>query len=134
MVAIARLLLRLRIAARAALISSVLPITAPRPEILVLDRAISALPPDTAARLLGWVRAHAPRGTLIVVVVGPPVSPEVAGEERRRTTSLLKHCDRVVLLGSGRLVAEGSFEELVEQGLFDAGTEEDEDGDGISQD
>ncbi|MEM8620278.1 MAG: ABC transporter ATP-binding protein [Actinomycetota bacterium] len=67
------------------------------PSVLVLDAATSAVDPVTEARILGNVRhLRCGRTTLIIA--------------QRRST--LAHVDRVAVLDGGRIVAEGSHEEL----------------------
>ena len=69
-----------------------------RPEVIVLDEATSALDAETEREIVESFREIARDRTLIVVA---------------HRTSTLAYCSRLILLEGGRIVREGSFDEVV---------------------
>jgi ABC-type multidrug transport system fused ATPase/permease subunit len=69
-----------------------------RPEVIVLDEATSALDAETEREIVESFRDIARDRTLIVVA---------------HRTSTLAYCSRLIRLESGRIVQEGSFDEVV---------------------
>jgi len=69
-----------------------------RPEVIVLDEATSALDAETEREIVESFREIARDRTLIVVA---------------HRTSTLAYCSRLIRLEGGRIVQEGSFEEVV---------------------
>ena len=67
------------------------------PEVLVLDEATSALDNETESIVLGAVEALSGEKTVIVVA---------------HRLSTVRRCDRLVVLGDGRLVDSGPFDDL----------------------
>lgn len=70
------------------------------PEVLVLDEATSNLDSETELRILGNIRRA--RAGLVTVFI-----------THRLTTAL--RCDRILVLGGGAIVQEGSHRELIEK-------------------
>jgi ABC-type multidrug transport system fused ATPase/permease subunit len=68
------------------------------PEVIVLDEATSALDEDTEREIVESMREISRDRTLIVVA---------------HRTSTLAHCSRLIRLEAGRIVQEGSFEEVI---------------------
>jgi ABC-type multidrug transport system fused ATPase/permease subunit len=68
------------------------------PEVIVLDEATSALDAATEREIVESFREIAHDHTLIVVA---------------HRTSTLKYCNRLVRLEEGRIVQEGTFEEVI---------------------
>jgi len=68
------------------------------PQVIVLDEATSALDDITEKEIVDSFREIARDHTLIVVA---------------HRTSTLRHCNRLVRLESGRIVQEGSFEDVI---------------------
>ncbi|MFZ9325561.1 MAG: ATP-binding cassette domain-containing protein, partial [Ilumatobacteraceae bacterium] len=68
------------------------------PEVIVLDEATSALDEDTEREIVESMREISLDRTLIVVA---------------HRTSTLAHCSRLIRLEAGRIVQEGSFEEVI---------------------
>ena len=68
------------------------------PEVIVLDEATSALDEDTEREIVESMREISRDRTLIVVA---------------HRTSTLAHCSRLIRLEAGRIVKEGSFEEVI---------------------
>jgi ABC-type multidrug transport system fused ATPase/permease subunit len=68
------------------------------PEVIVLDEATSALDMATEREIVESFREIATDHTLIVVA---------------HRTSTLRYCDRLIRLEEGRIVQEGSFEDVV---------------------
>lgn len=69
------------------------------PPILVLDEATSALDGVTEDAVMDGIRRQSD-GRLVVMVA--------------HRLSTVRHCDQILVLGDGRLVARGTFEELLE--------------------
>jgi len=74
-----------------------------RPEILILDDALSAVDAETEARILAGLKEVLGRQTTLLV--------------SHRVTAL-KHADWIVILDRGRIVEEGTHEELLKKGGF----------------
>jgi ABC-type multidrug transport system fused ATPase/permease subunit len=70
------------------------------PEILVMDEATSALDNVTESAVMQAIRRLAGRKTIILIA-------------HRLTT--VERCDRIFMLRNGRLLAEGSFDELLQE-------------------
>jgi ABC-type bacteriocin/lantibiotic exporter with double-glycine peptidase domain len=68
------------------------------PEVIVLDEATSALDEDTEREIVESMREISRNRTLIVVA---------------HRTSTLAYCTRLIRLDAGRIVQEGTFEEVV---------------------
>jgi ABC-type multidrug transport system fused ATPase/permease subunit len=68
------------------------------PEVIVLDEATSALDTETEREIVESFREIAHDHTLIVVA---------------HRTSTLAHCSRLIRLEKGRIVQEGTFEEVI---------------------
>jgi ABC-type bacteriocin/lantibiotic exporter with double-glycine peptidase domain len=68
------------------------------PEVIVLDEATSALDSATEREIVESFRELATDRTLIVVA---------------HRTSTLKYCSRLIRIEEGRIVQEGTFEEVV---------------------
>jgi ABC-type multidrug transport system fused ATPase/permease subunit len=68
------------------------------PEVIVLDEATSALDTETEREIVESLREIAHDHTLIVVA---------------HRTSTLAHCSRLIRLEKGRIVQEGTFEEVI---------------------
>jgi ABC-type multidrug transport system fused ATPase/permease subunit len=69
-----------------------------RPEVIVLDEATSALDAETEREIVDSFREIARERTLIVVA---------------HRTSTLAYCSRLIRLDGGRIVQDGSFDEVV---------------------
>ncbi len=67
------------------------------PDLLVLDEATSALDNETESRIVDSILGLSPAKTILVVA---------------HRLSTVKRCDRVYLVADGRIIDEGSFEEL----------------------
>lgn len=72
-----------------------------RPEILILDDALSAVDAETEARILEGLKSVLGRQTTLLI--------------SHRVTAL-KHADWIVVLDRGRIVEEGTHEELLQKG------------------
>ncbi len=72
-----------------------------RPEILILDDALSAVDAETEARILAGLKEVLGRQTTLLI--------------SHRVTAL-KHADWIVVLDRGRIVEEGTHEELLRRG------------------
>jgi ATP-binding cassette, subfamily B, multidrug efflux pump len=68
------------------------------PVILILDDAFSSVDTDTEERILAGLRGYARARTTIVV---------------SHRVSTLRWADRIVVLDAGRIVEDGTHEELV---------------------
>ncbi|MFM8016890.1 MAG: ATP-binding cassette domain-containing protein, partial [Actinomycetota bacterium] len=68
------------------------------PEVIVLDEATSALDSETEKEIVESFREIAHDHTLIVVA---------------HRTSTLAHCSRLIRLDHGRIVQDGTYEEVV---------------------
>ena len=71
------------------------------PQILLLDDALSAVDTSTEATILGHLRTHYGRRTIVVV---------------SHRISAVQEADQIVVLEEGRIVERGTHAELVEQG------------------
>ncbi len=69
-----------------------------RPEVLIFDEATSALDNETEHRITSTMRSL--RGAVTLIVVA-------------HRLSTVRFCDQIVLMEAGRVVAVGSFEDLV---------------------
>ncbi|MDC0741823.1 ABC transporter ATP-binding protein [Polyangium mundeleinium] len=82
------------------------------PQILVLDDPMSAVDAKTEAAILGAIERQAARRTLVLIT---------------HRVAAAKRCDRIIVLERGRVVEEGSHEELVAVGgLYASFAEEQE--------
>lgn len=68
------------------------------PEILILDEATSSLDNETEQAVSGAIAALTGKKTLVIIA---------------HRLSTVEKCDRLFLLSAGKLIAEGSYEELV---------------------
>ncbi len=71
-----------------------------KPDLLLLDEATSALDQATEARIVKTLRELANNCTLVTVA---------------HRLSSVKPCDRILVMESGKIVAQGSYDELVAQ-------------------
>ncbi|TKD08839.1 ABC transporter ATP-binding protein [Polyangium fumosum] len=82
------------------------------PKVLVLDDPMSAVDAKTEAAILGAIERQAARRTLVLIT---------------HRVAAAKRCDRIIVLEHGRVVEEGSHEELVAAGgLYASFAEEQE--------
>ncbi|MDI1477437.1 ABC transporter ATP-binding protein [Polyangium sp. y55x31] len=82
------------------------------PKILVLDDPMSAVDAKTEAAILGAIERQAARRTLVLIT---------------HRVAAAKRCDRIIVLERGRVVEEGTHEELVAAGgLYASFAEEQE--------
>jgi ABC-type multidrug transport system fused ATPase/permease subunit len=70
------------------------------PAVLLLDDCTSALDAETEARIQQSLDLHLPGRTCVIV---------------SHKVSSVRHCDRIVVLEGGRIVEEGSHDELLER-------------------
>lgn len=70
------------------------------PELLILDEATSALDVATEQEVVAAVNALSGRKTIVIVA---------------HRLSTVRHCDSIVLLDHGRVVDQGSYDELAER-------------------
>jgi ABC-type bacteriocin/lantibiotic exporter with double-glycine peptidase domain len=68
------------------------------PKVVVLDEATSALDEETERGIVESLRQIATNRTLVVVA---------------HRTSTLAHCSRLIRLENGRIVQDGTYEEVV---------------------
>lgn len=71
------------------------------PRVLVLDDPLSAVDAKTEAAILGAIERQAAKCTLVLIT---------------HRVAAAKRCDRIVVLERGRVIEEGSHDELVQKG------------------
>ncbi|MEI8102394.1 MAG: ABC transporter ATP-binding protein [Chlorobium sp.] len=71
-----------------------------KPQLLILDDALSAVDTDTEARIFEALLQKLPDTTILLI---------------SHRISTVKHCDRIVVLKEGSIVESGTHEELLEQ-------------------
>lgn len=74
-----------------------------RPRILILDDALSAVDVNTERTILGHLRSHFGKRTVVIV---------------SHRVSAVQDADQIIVLDDGRVVERGTHDELVEQGGF----------------
>ncbi|MGN1423892.1 MAG: ATP-binding cassette domain-containing protein, partial [Oscillospiraceae bacterium] len=74
---------------------------APKPKILILDKATSALDNITQKKIADSLDSL--KCTRIVIA---------------HRLSTIRHCDRIIVLDGGKIIEDGTYEQLIEQGGF----------------
>ena len=74
---------------------------APKPKILILDEETSALDNITQKKIADSLDTL--KCTRIVIA---------------HRLSAIRHCDRIIVLDGGKIIEDGTYEQLIEQGGF----------------